>query len=249
MNVWRRKQGKQLSMILGHRGAMGLAPENTLISLETALQYDVDLLEIDVHLSKDKKLMVIHDETVDRTTDGSGFVQDLTAKEIRQLDAGKRFHKKFAGQKVPFLSEVLDLVADSPARLNIEIKNGPIIYKDIEKKVSTLMEEYDLTDRIIISSFDHHVLERIKKINPAIHTAILYGSNIMNFQTYVKDLGVSAVHPHHHWVNEELIRDMHEMDIAVNTWVINSFRQFQNFSKMGVDCIGTNYPDKMKGRN
>lgn len=249
MNIWRKKEDIKNSMILGHRGAMGLAPENTMISFETALSYKADLIELDIHLSKDNQIIVIHDETLERTTTGIGNIQDHNLKELREFDAGIKFSEQFKGERIPVLDEVLDFIKDKEIRLNIEIKNGPVFYKGIEEKTAVLIDKYDYYEKVIVSSFDHNSLKRIKLINPKIHTAILYGCEIVDFDEYVKKLQVSAVHPHHYWVTNELIERMHNLDIAVNTWVINDKVLFNKFSEMGVDSIGTNFPDKMKINN
>ncbi len=233
-------------MVLGHRGAMGLAPENTLVSIKTALKYNVDLFEIDVHLSKDKELIVIHDETVDRTTSGKGYVSQLSSKSIKSLDAGIKFEARFKGEKVPFLEEIFNLMKKYDVKLNIEIKNGPVFYKGIEKRVISLIDKYDYYDRIIISSFDHYSLKRIKEINNRAYTGLLYSSNIYDLEKYVEKLELSAVHPHNYWATKDFVKKMHENDIAVNTWVINDRKEFIKFSRIGVDSMGTNFPNKMK---
>ncbi len=249
MNTWMREKKRKYAMVLGHRGAMGLAPENTLISINTALTHNVDMLEIDIHLSKDKKLIVIHDEKVDRTTDGKGYVYELNSKYIKSLDAGIKFSEKFKGQRVPFLEEIFDLMKDTDVRLNIEIKNGPIFYNGIEKRIIELIDQYDYYNRIILSSFDHPALKKITQINKKIYTAILYGSNINNIEEYAEKLEVSAVHPHYYWATEELVKKMHSMNIAVNTWIINEIKDFKKYSKIGVDSIGTNFPNRMQFLN
>ncbi|MDD5066116.1 MAG: glycerophosphodiester phosphodiesterase, partial [bacterium] len=233
---------RKSSLILGHRGAMGIAPENTIISFQTALDQKVDIIELDVHLSRDKKLVVIHDEKVDRTTDGTGLVRDMTSRQIKKLDAGIKFSKKFRNARVPFLEEVMELLKGNSVRLNIELKNGPVFYPGIEEKISRMIDQYNSYDRTIVSSFDHLSLKRLKELNNRIPTAILYGNNLLNFKKYVRELRVSAVHPHYFWVTPGLIRQMHGMNIAVNTWIINTEKDFIRFSRMGVDAIGTNFP-------
>ncbi len=247
-NIWIKPKKLKNSLILGHRGAMGLAPENTMVSINTALSYQVDLIEIDVHLSKDRKLIVIHDEKVDRTTNGTGYIYQLNSKYIKSLDAGIKFNKKFKNEKIPFLEEILDGIKDKNVKLNIEIKNGPIFYPHIEKKLISLIDKYNYYNKIIVSSFDHYVLQKIKTIHPHIHTAILYGSHMINLLSYASQLKVSAIHPHHYWVTPELVQTMHRHNIAVNTWVINNKTDFLRLSHMGVDAIGTNFPNLFYNR-
>lgn len=246
MNRWRRNKGEKYALLLGHRGAMGLAPENTVTSIKMALEYNVDLFEIDVHLSNDKKIIVMHDEKVDRTTTGTGYISQLSSKYIKSLDAGMKFSERFKGERVPFLEEIFELMKYNHVLLNIEIKNGPVFYKGIEKQVIQLIDRYNYYERIIISSFDHYTLKTVKEINKNIYTGLLYGCNILNFEEYVEKLQVAAVHPHYHWVTKELIKKMHKRNIAVNTWVVNDPQEYKKFSRMGVDSIGTNFPDRMK---
>ncbi len=245
MNKWIRNKDDNHAMVLAHRGAMGLAPENTIARIEEALKYNIDIIEIDVHLSKDNKLIVIHNESVDHTTNGNGFIGDLDSKYIRTLDAGIKFSEKFKGQKVPFLEEVMDYIKDKDVRLNIEIKNGPIVYKGIEEAVSRLVEEYNFYNRVIVSSFDHYVLKRIKEANKRIDTGMLYGCSIYKIEEYVLELEVSAVHPHYFWASPGLIDKMHKLDIAVTAWILNSTEDYIKYSEYGVDSIGTNFPNKM----
>ncbi|MBU1078354.1 MAG: glycerophosphodiester phosphodiesterase [Spirochaetes bacterium] len=247
MNIWRRDPKSNYSIVLGHRGAMGTAPENTFAGFKEALKYNTGMIEVDVHLSKDKKLIVIHKEEVSNTTDGEGMVGELDSKYIKSLDAGIKFSKGFKNERVPFLEEVFDFVKDKDVKLNVEIKNGPIVYEGIEEKVSYLIDEYGYYDKVIVSSFDHYVLKRMKEANERIHTGLLYGCSIIDIQEYALKLGVAAVNPHYFWASVGLIEKMHEADIAVITWVINEHSEFEEYSKRGADFIGTDYPDRMDG--
>lgn len=245
-NPWLRPRGKKSALVLGHRGAMGLAPENTLSGMRTAVAFRAALLEIDVHLSRDGRLVVMHDETVDRTTNGRGFIRDLFSREIRKLDAGIRFAGKFKNEKVPFLEDILDFIKGKEVRLNIELKNGPVFYPGIERKIAGLIGQYGYHDKVLVSSFDHQALLKIKKIDPSVSIAILYAHNMVGIEAYAQKLRVAAVHPHHYWVSRGLVRAMHRINIAVNTWVVNSTADFLRLSRMGVDAVGTNYPDRFK---
>lgn len=246
MNIWRKNISQQLPMMLGHRGAMGLAPENTFAGFKEALKYNVDFIEIDVHLSKDRKLIVIHKENVENTTDGNGFVNQLDSAYIKTLDAGIKFSKRFKNEKIPFLEEVFDFIKNKDVRLNVEVKNGPIIYEGIESKVANLIDEFNYYDKVIVSSFDHYVLKRIKERNNKIHTGLLYGCSILDIQEYALNLQVSSIHPHYFWASKGLVEKMHKVDIAVVPWIINDVDTFKKYADYGVDCIGTDYPNKMK---
>lgn len=245
MNPWRKKTDKP--MVLGHRGAMGLAPENTIAGIKEAIKCNADLVEIDVQLSKDRKVVVIHDPTFDRTTTGSGYVAEITSSQIKKFDAGVKFDKKFKGEKVPFLEEVIQFLLDYPAiKLNIEIKNGPVYYPGIEEEIAKIIDEYDYYNNVIISSFDHWALKKIKEINPKIYTGLLYGSRIYNLERYVEELGLSAVHPFWFYLTKEIVDSMHKIDIAVNTWIIDDMELYKKFAEMGIDSFGTNFPNRFK---
>ena len=161
-------------IIYGHRGASKYAPENTFAAYNKAVDMGVDGIEIDVHKSKDGHLIVCHEEKVDRTTDGEGFIKDLTLEEIRKLDAGRWFSEEFQGERIPLLDEVLKFVKDKNLLLNIEIKNGPIFYDEIEEDIVKAVRAYDLVENTIISSFNHYSLAYIKNIDKQFKTGILY---------------------------------------------------------------------------
>ncbi len=143
------------------------------------------------------------------------------------------------------INEIFDLMKQNSIKLNIEIKNGPIFYEGIELAVIKLINEYKYENRILIASFNHYALKKVKEINADISTALLYQSYIYEIENYIEKLELSAVHPHYYYVRPELVDKMHDIGIAVNTWIINDPEQFKEYSQMGIDCIGTNYPDRM----
>ena len=154
--------------LAGHRGFMSDYPENTMLSFRKALEADVDQIETDVHMTKDGELVLMHDHTVDRTTNGTGRVQDLTFAEVRSLDAGIKKDPAFAGQKVPTLRELFELIRQYPGReINIELKDYPCISGDFAyrscDKVIALAEEYGFADRIYLNSFAGYILEYIDR--------------------------------------------------------------------------------------
>jgi len=244
MNIWRKDKKVK---IIGHRGAKGLAPENTLAGIKKAIEYNVDIIEIDVHISKDNVPVVIHDETVNRTTNGSGYVFQLTLKELKKLDAGIKFSAEFRGEKIPTLEEVLLFLKDYPnVSLNIEIKNGPIFYTGIEEKILNLLEKYNFDKRVIISSFDHNSLKKIKEINSKVCTAILYACVLYDLGSYIEKIKVDAIHPHFNYITSDVINTAHSLDIAVNTWIVNDIEKFNKLVELGIDGVGTDYPNLIK---
>src|SRR5690606_20002442 len=155
-------------LIIAHRGASDQAPETTMAAFRRALDIGADGIELDVHMSADGRLVVIHDETVDRTSNGKGLVKDKTLAELKELDFGSWFSEGFRGEKIPELEDVLELLSDRDVLLNIEIKNGPVFYPGIETAVADALQKYGMTDRTIISSFNHYTLVEIRRYDPGI---------------------------------------------------------------------------------
>ncbi len=237
-----RRPGGARPRILGHRGVMGLCPENTMASFRRAVELGCAILELDVHLSKDGELMVIHDETLERTTTGRGEVRALTAAAIRRVDAGVRFAKEFRGERVPFLEEVLDLVREADVAVNIEIKNGPNFPAGIARKVTRLVSRFDLEARTVISSFDHQVLVECHRLAPETPTAALSVARLHDASDYLRRMGASGYHPRWNYLTRELVRELRGDGFFVNTWIIHDRAGWRRLASWGVDAIGVNDP-------
>src|SRR5699024_3322251 len=149
-------KGVVIMYFMAHRGYSGFYPENTKIAFEKSIQEGYDFLELDVRLSKDGIPVIIHDATINRTSNGGKqFVHDLTLEELKSYDYGSWFAEEFAGETILTLEELFQLVEGEEIKLNVELKNGPIIPEDLEEKVLELVNKYNLGDRILFSSFDH----------------------------------------------------------------------------------------------
>ncbi|MEK5444351.1 glycerophosphodiester phosphodiesterase [Fredinandcohnia sp. FSL W7-1320] len=189
-----------MTKIYGHRGAKGLYPENTLLSFKKAIDQGVDGLELDVHLTKDGEVVVIHDETLERTTTGSGWIKDLTLAEIRKYSAGSSFthfneyEEAWDNEQVPTLEEVLTLVAPHQIELNIELKTYSVPYEGIEEKVLAIVERYGKNLEIIYSSFHLPSILRIKQINSDTKIAWLLNEGISLPHDYLTSLYLEAFH-------------------------------------------------------
>jgi glycerophosphoryl diester phosphodiesterase len=230
------------ALIVGHRGARGLAPENTIASFETARQIGVDWVELDVHVSKDDQLVVMHDATVDRTTDGHGYLRDMTLSEIRGLDAGSWFDSRFAGQKVPTLPEVLEWGKGEPG-LVIELKGG--FQQALVPKVVDLIWNHDRVSQVILISFNHRAIQHVKALRPEIRTGILYVARLVNSVAVARDVGADALHPNYNYVDPDLVHEAHTAGLAVSTWTVNEPEIMGKLVEMGVDSIATDYPDRL----
>ena len=151
-----------MSLIYGHRGASGHAPENTLEAFRLSMDMGADGFELDVHMSLDGELVVIHDETVDRTTDGTGLVRDLTLAQLKALDACNGMDA-YRGARIPTLGEVFDLIRDTRHIVNVEVKTDEWFYPQIEEKCLALAKEQGVEDRVIYSSFNHFTLIKLRQ--------------------------------------------------------------------------------------
>ncbi|MFW6023049.1 MAG: glycerophosphodiester phosphodiesterase [Halanaerobiaceae bacterium] len=228
------------TLILGHRGAMGERPENTAVSFEKALKDGADGIEFDVHMTSDGIPVVIHDETVDRTTNGSGLIAKMTYDEIKKLRAGIN-QSDYTNQKILTLEETLDLSVEKSKLINIELKQGMVIYPGLEEKVLSIIKEYDIVNKVIISSFNHYSLKLIKKINKNIKCGLLYIAGIYKPWNYAKIVGVEAIHPFYASINKEIASECQKNDIMVNVYGANDQKTISHMLNIGVDAIITDY--------
>ncbi|NLK07977.1 MAG: glycerophosphodiester phosphodiesterase [Firmicutes bacterium] len=231
--------------IIGHRGAAAHAPENTLISFQTAIDMGATMLELDVHLSKDRELIVIHDPEITRTTSGSGYVSDLAFADILRYDAGSWKDPVFEGEKVPTLQDVLKL-AQKGTYLNIELKAGEQLYDGLVDKTLDAIREFGVLDMIIISSFHREYLEDVKQKSPDLEVALLYSTDIPDVLREVAECGWEGLHPHFHLVDENLVETARELGLCVRPWTVNETIDMERFIRLGVDGVITDYPDVLK---
>ena len=217
-------------IIIGHRGARGLEPENTILSYQTAIHLGADMIELDVHKTKDGHLVCIHDDKVDRTTDGTGLIAEMSLKDLQQLDAGHNEH-------IPLLSEVLDF-ARNRISVNIELK-----VLDVEKQVIDMVQERDMKNEVIVSSFLHSTLQTIHTIDEEIKTAVLISKKQDDVVQYVQNLHSVALNPLYKLVTPELISQIHAHNIKLYSWTINEPELMTDLAKKGVDGIITDFPN------
>jgi glycerophosphoryl diester phosphodiesterase len=230
--------------VVGHRGAMGHCPENTFASFERALELGADWIELDVHLTRDGALAVIHDESVDRTTDGHGLVRDFSLVELKRLDAGGRFGAEFVGQRVPTLDEVLDWARERNTVVDIEIKNAPLYYAGIEEAVVKSLDCAGMTEQVIVISFDHRASARVKTLDSRIATGVLYaGRPVDGGLALARQANADALLPHWAYVTSDDVRVAHDAGLFVAPWETSEPTVLRQLIAAGVDAIGTNYPD------
>ncbi len=214
-----------------------------MASFRKALELGAGGIELDVHLSSDGQLVVIHDEQLERTSNGKGFVKEKTLDELRTLDFGSWFSPEFKNEKIPTLEEVLDLLDNWDGLLNIEIKNGPVFYPGIERAVSQAVTAYKRANRTIISSFNHYSLVEIRKLNPQLITAPLYMAGIYEPWEYAKRLGAAAIHPLFYNIVPEVVKGCKLNNIKINPFTVDQRSHIKAMVAAGVDGIITNVPD------
>ncbi len=232
-------------IVMAHRGYSSKAPENTMPAFELALEAGSGGIELDVHLTKDGEVVVIHDHTLDRTTDGKGPVESFTMAELKELDAGSWFSPEFRGAKLPTLREVLELIKDHNVLLNVETK-AALGFEQLNEKLAPLLDEYAMWEKTIISSFNHYALVHIKAIRPQARTGILYNCALVNPWVYAKSIGASALHAHHKTAIAELVQAAQQNGMMVNVWTVDEAVDIERVTLAKVDSIITNVPGRVQ---
>lgn len=227
--------------VFAHRGGRKWAPENTLSAFSKSVQAGVDGIELDIHKCKSGELIVIHDDTVNRTTNGKGYVKDKTLSELKELDAGSWYAPEFKDERLPLLSEVLKLV-DGKIVINIEIKNLPVKYAGIEDDLIKLLEGYQYKDRIIISSFDHQALQKIHQKAPQYKLALLDEANMVDMSDYAKRVGAQNWNPYFECIRPDTLEAAHNANLQVFPWTVNDPQEWERIAKLGTDGIITDDP-------
>ncbi len=233
-----------MQKVYAHRGASGYAPENTLEAFELAAKQGAHGVELDVHLSKDGEIVVIHDETIDRVSTGMGRVLDMTVSQLKQYIYNKP-HPSYEKAALPTLREVFELLHPTGLSVNVELKNNIYPYEGIEQKCVDLAAEMGMTDRVLYSSFNHHALLRVKQIDPSLPCGLLYEATMVRPWAYAVALGMDALHP---FMAELLVKDecrlAHAAGLQVNPWTVNEEDHLRMVFAAGADIVITNYPDR-----
>lgn len=231
--------------ICAHRGASGYAPENTLEAFQLAVDLKADAVELDVHLSRDRQLVVAHDERVDRVSNGSGLISQLTLRDIKKL-LFNAVHPAYQEARAPTLEEVFDLLMDTDMLINVELKNSRIPYEGMEEMCIGLARRKGMSHRVIYSSFNHHSLLRVKAIDPGAVCGLLYDCCMIDPWEYAARLGIEALHPHYSelLLNPAECEEAHKANLQVNTWTVNDDRDMKKVIKRKADMLITNYPDR-----
>ena len=243
------------SLVIAHRGANKYAPQNTLAAFKKAYELGCDGFETDVHITKDGKVVICHNYTIDETSTGKGKVADMTLDELKGYDFGSYYSKKFEGTEIPTLDEFLSFVETTDISvLNIEIKSPKEAETAIVKETIKAVKGHNLFDRLLISSFDPKLLIEAKMIDSKCKTGFLYSLKSPTLLQmawrqlrFTKSIGCDAVHPHHVFVNKKFVEDAHNMGIKVNPWTVDGVFTIDRLLKIGCDGIITDLPDVVGG--
>ncbi|MBI4530432.1 MAG: glycerophosphodiester phosphodiesterase [Candidatus Latescibacteria bacterium] len=236
-------------VVIAHRGASGreLAPENTLSAFEKAIDLGVDLIELDVHATRDDEVVVIHDATLERTTHGKGPVRERTLAEIKRLDAGSWFDIRYAGEKIPTLKEVLD-TGRRRAVMLVEVKTP-----DIVDSVIRDVREMRVVDDVVIQSFYRAVIKKVREMNPRLPTALIVGgATVTNPRRKGRSLvkralkaGANTLSIWHQGVTPEMVEEVQKRGISLWAWTVNEEADIRCIISAGVNGIISDYPDRL----
>lgn len=239
--------------IFAHRGFSGYYPENTMLAFQKVAEETVaDGIELDIQLTKDGEIVIMHDEMLDRTTNGSGWLKDHTLEELKMLSVGVNAKGFFPRQTIPTLREYFTWLKTTKLITNIELKTSYFEYEGIEEKLIAMVKEFGLEDQIWYSSFNHYTVARIKKLMPEAKCGLLTDTWLMNIGEYAASQGAASVNARTYFCAKEgVAADLHAHNIALQAWTPNDAEMMQELVDAGVDVLITNYPDiaaKVLGR-
>ncbi len=228
-------------LVLGHRGARAYAPMNTIPSFELALKQGADGIELDTHLSKDGQLIVLHDFSVDATTNGKGLANDFTLAELKELDAGSSFSAEYVGTRIPTLDEVFEAVGKK-LFINVEIKSETQDTDGVEQAVADCIARHGLEGSTIVSSFNPLALKRFRAIMPVVPIGYLYAPDY-DFSAAMEGFPHEARHPQDQMIDAAYMEWAKKNNYRVNTWTVNDPQRAVELYQLGVDAIITDMPD------
>lgn len=232
--------------IWAHRGASGwdrqYAPENTMPAFKKAVEMGADGIEFDVHLTKDGEILICHDERIDRTSRGRGFIKNFTLEELKRVDFSKP-HVEYGFTPPPTLREFFEFASPLDIKVNIELKTGVIYYDNLEEKVFRMTQEYGMENRVIFSSFNHYSLQKLKSKFPEAKIGLLMPGDTVNIPNDTDMMDAIAVHPPENIVTREYVEKCHAHNIRVHTWTVDNPQRMKELIEFGVDAIITDCPD------
>ncbi|MGX9133033.1 glycerophosphodiester phosphodiesterase [Rummeliibacillus sp. JY-2-4R] len=231
--------------IFAHRGASGNFPENTLASFKETAKLPIYGIELDVQRTKDGVLVINHDEKIDRTSNGKGYIRDMTFEEIRSYDFGSWKGKQFTGEKIPTLDEVLDLFRATHHMINIELKTDVFEYPCLEDDVIETVKSHDMMERVLFSSFDHEIVERVIEKAPNNDVGALFMKILINLDEYGKMIGTNALHVSLVAAKRQAVKKAIEAGNRLRVYTVNSTEDYDEMEELGVNGVFTDYPEKL----
>ena len=234
--------------LYAHRGFSGKYPENSPLAFRKVLEETkADGIESDVHISKDGVLVIMHDPTLERTSNGKGWIKDHTYEELLSLDIGSWMSPDFAGEHIWTLGELLDFIKETGLLLNLELKNYEVFYEGLEERVIEEISARKMKDVVAISSFNHVSMQRFKELDPEIETGLLYDKPYLDMHSYIKRSNADNMHPRYMLLQyqPELVELFHERGMKINTWTVDGPTDIQDMLRLGVDGIIANHADRL----
>jgi len=232
-----------MAVIFAHRGFSHKYPENTMLSFRKAIELGCCAIELDVQLSADGEVVVIHDETLDRTTGVPGLVKDKTLSELRRINACGKYSEVYGFEPVPTLAEYFDLIKDKDILTSIELKTREFTYPGRAEKTIALINEYGLADRVWFSSFNHFSILECKKMAPHIIGGLVISCWMVDAAEYTYKLGADTLNTRYSFMSKELIDELHSFGKKALAWTPDEPKEIERLLNDGVDAIITNRPD------
>ncbi|WP_276353114.1 glycerophosphodiester phosphodiesterase [Cohnella caldifontis] len=233
-------------LVIAHRGASAEAPENTLAAFRLALEQGCDAIELDIHVSADGELVVCHDETLERTTDGTGRIAEMTAAELKRFDAGAWFGAKYRGERLPLLQEVLELV---PPRIGINVEIKSFDHPGVERLLVDLLERTGRTGSVFLSSFDHDCMVRCKRLSPSLRVGLLYEEEEwFDYEAFERENGIAlySMHMYHGCLNGGFAAAAARRGLQVYPWTVDDPLLMRRMLEWGASGIITNRPGVLR---
>lgn len=240
------ERGILRALNLAHRGFSGKYPENTLLAFHQAYLAGADGVELDVQLTSDGEVVIFHDESIDRMTNGSGVLSEMTLEDVRAFIVSSPSYKGLPDQKILTLQDYLNWVEDKDFITNIELKSKDGKDIGLEKKVLDLIASFQVEERIILSSFHHSTMSRIKAQNQSVKTGLLVPGCDKTIIDMAKQIGMDYIHPHALSLTEDLIDYAVGQGLEINTWTVNEIADLEKVTVPGIHAIITDYPDRLK---
>ena len=229
--------------VWAHRGASGSAPENTIVAFKRAIDLGADGIELDIQLTKDDEIVVCHDEKIDRTSDGKGWLKDYTLEELKAFNFNQQF-PEYGPQPIPTMREVLELIKPTNLVIDIELKTSVIYYEKLEEKIVELIKEYEMEDRVNYSSFNHYTCVHLHEVNPDAEVGFLYWDAPIGFPEYAKRYGANAINPvYANLYLMDTVEKAKENNLKIYVWDVFTEEEMKACEEIGVDAIITNYPE------